>query len=140
MYRSKFLFDSLSTKNAVKSKVARLTFHAIIDTNVVLSALLSKKSDLATVTIIKAVFEGKIIPLIHDDILAEYEDVLRRDKFHLQPATIQIVFRAFKIYGLEVTPQKSDETFSAPDDLIFYEVTLAKRNDNVYLVTGNKTV
>ena len=115
-----------------------MIFFAVIDTNVVLSALLSKKPDSATVKVIKAVFDGKIIPLIHDDILAEYEDVLRRDKFHLQTATIQTVLRAFRIFGIEVTPQKSDEIFPDPDDLIFYEVTLAKRKENAYLVTGNQ--
>ena len=115
-----------------------MIFFAVIDTNVILSALLSKKSDTATVKVIKAMMEGKIIPLLHDNILAEYEDVLYRDKFHLKPATIQVVLQAFKIYGIKVTPKKSDENFSDPDDLIFYEVALAKRADNAYLVTGNQ--
>ena len=115
-----------------------MNFYAVIDTNVILSALLSKKSDTATVKVIKAVMDGRIIPLLHDDILAEYEDVLYREKFHLKPATIQIVLQAFRIYGIKVTPQKSDENFPDPDDLIFYEVTLAKRDDDAYLVTGNQ--
>ena len=115
-----------------------MIFFAVIDTNVILSALLSKKSDTATVKVIKAVMDGKIIPLLHDDILAEYEDVLYRDKFHLNPAIIQVVLQAFKIYGMKVTPKKSDENFSDPDDLIFYEVTLAKRDNDAYLVTGNQ--
>ena len=75
---------------------------------------------------------------LHDDILVEYEDVLYRDKFHLNPATIQVVLQAFKIYGMKLTPKKSDENFSDPDDLIFYEVALAKRDDDAYLVTGNQ--
>lgn len=78
-----------------------MIFYAVIDTNVILSALLSKKSDTSTVKVIKAVMDGKIIPLLHDDILAEYEDVLYRDKFHLNPATIHIVLQAFKIYGMK---------------------------------------
>lgn len=115
-----------------------MIFYAVIDTNVILSALLSKKSDTATVKVIKAVMDGKIVPLLHDDILAEYEDVLYRDKFHLNPATIQVVLQALKIYGIKVTPKKSDENFSDPDDLIFYEVALAKRDNDAYLVTGNQ--
>jgi len=82
--------------------------------------------------------DGKIIPLLHDDILAEYEEVLYRDKFHLKSSTIQIVLQAFKIYGVKVTPQKSDEYFYDPDDVIFYEVTLAKQDKGAYLVTGNQ--
>ena len=115
-----------------------MIFYAVIDTNVILSALLSKKSDTATVKVIKAVMDGKIVPLLHDDILAEYEDVLYRDKFHLSPATIQVVLQAFTIYGMKVTPKKSDENFYDPDDLIFYEVALAKRDNDAYLVTGNQ--
>ncbi len=115
-----------------------MSVYAVIDTNVLISALLSKKPDAATVKIIKAITDGKIIPLIHEEILAEYEDVLHRDKFHLQPATIQTVMRAFRIYGVEVAPQKSDETFSDPDDLIFYEIALAQQDRSAYLVTGNQ--
>lgn len=89
-----------------------MIFYAVIDINVILSALLSKKSDTATVNIVKAVMDDKIIPLIHEDILAEYADVLQRDKSHLQPSTIQTVLRAFKTYGVEVTTKKSDEIFS----------------------------
>ena len=115
-----------------------MIFYAVINTNVILSALLSKKSDTATVKVIKVVMNGKIVPLLHDDILAEYEDVLYRDKFHLNSTTIQVVLQALKIYGMKVTPKRSDENFSDPDDLIFYEVTLAKRDDDAYLVTGNQ--
>ena len=75
---------------------------------------------------------------MHNDILVEYEDVLYCDKFHLNLATIQTVLRAFRIYGLEVTPQKFDEIFSDLDDQIFYEITLANQDDNAYLVTGNQ--
>ncbi len=115
-----------------------MSVYAVIDTNVLISAILSKKPDAATVKVIKAVADGKIIPLIHEDILAEYEDVLHRDKFHLQPSTIQTVMRAFRIYGVEVTPQQADETFSDPDDLIFYEIALAAQDRSAYLVTGNQ--
>jgi len=27
-------------------------------------------------------FDGKIVPLYHEDILAEYDEVLHRSKFH----------------------------------------------------------
>lgn len=115
-----------------------MILYAVIDTNVVIAALLSKKSDTATVKVIKAVMDGKIIPLLHEDILAEYENVLSRDKFHLASATIQKVLRAFQIYGVKVAPQETDEFFADPDDKIFYEVALAKQTDGAYLVTGNQ--
>lgn len=115
-----------------------MIFYAVIDTNVIIAALLSKKSDTATVKIIEAIIDGKIVPLLHEDILAEYENVLYRDKFRFQPATIQKILRAFKIYGSKVTPQETDELFTDSDDKIFYEVALAKQTDGAYLVTGNQ--
>lgn len=115
-----------------------MMIYAVIDTNVIISAVLSKKSDTATVKIIEAVMDGKIVPLLHKDILAEYENVLHRDKFRLQPATIQKILRVFKIYGVEITPQETDELFTDSDDKIFYEVALAKQADGAYLVTGNQ--
>lgn len=53
-----------------------MEYYAVIDTNVLLSALLSKNEDSATVKVLDAVFEGKIIPLYHRDILAEYDEVV----------------------------------------------------------------
>ena len=46
--------------------------YAVIDTNVFISALLSKRTDTATVKVFDAMFNGKIIPLYHKDILQEY--------------------------------------------------------------------
>ena len=79
-----------------------MEYYAVIDTNVLISALLSKKEDSATIKVLDAVFEGKIIPLYHQDILAEYDEVLHREKFHLQEKVIQIVLEAVRQYGVEV--------------------------------------
>lgn len=112
--------------------------YAVIDTNVLLSALLSKKEDSATVKVLDAVFEGKIIPLYHQDILSEYDEVLRRKKFHLRENTVQIVLDAIRQYGIEVFPQPTGAVLIDMDDLIFYEVAMEKREDHAYLVTGNQ--
>lgn len=112
--------------------------YAVIDTNVLLSALLSKKEDSATVKVLDAVFDGKIIPLYHQDILSEYDEVLRRKKFHLQENTIQIVLDAIRQYGIEVFPQSTGAVLIDMDDLIFYEVAMEKQQDHAYLVTGKQ--
>ena len=57
--------------------------YAVIDTNVLVSALISKNRASPTVKVIEAVLDGRIIPLYHADIIAEYDAVLRRKKFHL---------------------------------------------------------
>ncbi len=115
-----------------------MKYYAVIDTNVLISALLSKNEASATVKVLDAVFEGRIIPFYHQDILAEYEEVLHREKFHLQDKTIQLVLNAFIQYGIEVFPQPTGEVFIDMDDLVFYEVAMEKRENNAYLVTGNQ--
>lgn len=112
--------------------------YAVIDTNVFISALLSKKADSATVQVFDAVMDGDIIPLYHEEILREYEEVLRRDKFHFLDETIQLVLNAVKRYGVRVYPQPTGELLVDLDDLIFYEVVMEKRGDDAYLVTGNQ--
>ena len=115
-----------------------MVYYAVIDTNVLISALLSKNEASATVKVLDAVFEGRIIPFYHQDILAEYEEVLHREKFHLQDKTIQLVLNAFIQHGIEVFPQPTGEVFIDMDDLVFYEVAMEKRENNAYLVTGNQ--
>ena len=115
-----------------------MKYYAVIDTNVIVAALLTKNRDSATLRVVNAVLDGTIIPLYHQEILEEYNEVLHRPKFHLRESTIQLVLNAVTQYGMEVFPQPSGEIFVDMDDLIFYEVALEKRDDDAYLVTGNQ--
>lgn len=109
--------------------------YAVIDTNVIVSSLLAENYDSATVQIIRAVFEGMIILLYNDEILAEYDEVLHRDKFHLNDETIRNFLEAIKACGLEIMPVVTGKILPDMDDLIFYETASAQ--ENTYLVTGN---
>lgn len=115
-----------------------MRYYAAIDTNVLLSALLSKNADAATVKVMDAVFEGSIIPLYHQDILSEYDEVLNREKFHLPQDRIRTVLNAVRQYGAPVFPQLTGAVLIDMDDLVFYEVAMEKREDDAYLVTGNR--
>ncbi|MCM1262752.1 MAG: putative toxin-antitoxin system toxin component, PIN family [Butyrivibrio sp.] len=115
-----------------------MTYYAVIDTNVFISALLSKNSDAATVKVLRAILDGRIVPLYHDDILTEYNNVLHREKFNFREESIQLVLNAVKKFGVEVFPQPTGEILIDMDDLIFYEVAMEKREDDTYLVTGNQ--
>lgn len=112
--------------------------YAVVDTNVIVSALLSKREDAATVQVLRAMLKGHFTPLYHEDILNEYEEVLRRSKFHLSENVICTVISAVKRYGIEVFPQPTGEILIDMDDLVFYEVAMEKRDDHSYLVTGNQ--
>ena len=78
------------------------------------------------------------MPLYHPEIIEEYRDVLSRTKFHLKVETIQIVINSITSNGVKVDPKPTGEIFVDMDDLIFYEVAMEKRDDNAYIVTGNK--
>lgn len=110
----------------------------VVDTNVIVSALLSKKDDAATVQVLRAMLGGGFTPLYHEDILDEYEEVLHRPKFHLSEDVIRTVISAIKQYGVEVFPQPTGEILIDMDDLVFYEVAMEKRDNGAYLVTGNQ--
>lgn len=111
--------------------------YVVVDTNVLVSALLSKKKDSATVQVVNALFDGEFIPLYHRDMIYEYEEVLHRSKFHFKETTIKIMINAIIQYGVEVFPQATGEVLVDMDDLIFYEVAMEKREEDTYLVTGN---
>ena len=113
-----------------------MKFYAVIDTNVLVSALLSNKSDAATVMVLQSVENGEICPLIHEEILKEYEDVLGRAKFCLPSHLTHYVIQKIKEVGLESERVPTSEDIPDAKDIVFYEVTLSK--DDAYLITGNK--
>ena len=112
--------------------------YAVVDTNVFVAALLTRNDDSATVKIYEAIADGRITPLYHQDILAEYAEVLSRPKFKFSEKKINAVLDLIVKYGVEVFPKPTGEILIDMDDLIFYEVTMEKREDDSYLVTGNQ--
>ena len=111
---------------------------AVIDTNVLISALLSKHEDAATVRIVEHMIHGNIIALYNDEILQEYEEVLCRPKFRFSEALVANLVDMIRVLGMSVEQLRTREPFIDPKDIVFYEVTMAKRDDGAYLVTGNK--
>ena len=112
------------------------SIYAVIDTNVLVSALISKRPDSFPLTVIEQVYTGLIVPVINDEILAEYEDVLHRDKFNLEAADINTALITFIHYGLNVnrTPLPNVK-IPDPKDRVFYEVKASC--PDAYLITGN---
>lgn len=111
-------------------------FLAVIDTNVIVSALISKNIDSSPGKVFRAIVQERIVPLYNDEILAEYRCVLSRPKFHLAPALIETVLKAIIVDGLNLdrVPATGID-FPDPKDIVFYEIAISK--ENAYLVTGN---
>ncbi len=109
--------------------------YAVFDTNIIVSALISRRSDTAVVLALETLFAGEVIPLYNDEILKEYEDVLHREKFHLPESFIAATINQIKKDGIASERIHSDESFPDPSDVVFYEVALSKEDS--FLVTGN---
>lgn len=107
---------------------------AVIDTNVLVSSFISKNPNSPTVRIIKAIAEGILTPVYFDDILSEYEEVLGRGHFKLDPSAISILIQRIQEIGEAVSPIDSEEDFPDADDKVFFCTALA---GDAKLVTGN---
>ena len=110
------------------------TFYAVFDTNVLVSALMSKRADSPTVLLLDYVLDGRIVLLYNEDIIREYKEVLHRSKFDFSEDSIHDLIELVKT-GLFLDPTESGETFPDTDDRVFYEVALSKEDG--YVVTGN---
>mgnify|MGYP003095944672 CR=1 FL=1 len=84
--------------------------YAVVDTNVIVSALITKNPDSPPRQVFRAMLTGDIVPLYHPDILAAYEEVLCRKKFHLQVETVRTVVDAIRQFGIEVQPKPTGVT------------------------------
>ena len=56
-----------------------MKYYVVLDTNVVVSALFNISS--VPGMILQEALAGRVIPLLHEGILDEYNDVLHRPKF-----------------------------------------------------------
>ena len=79
-----------------------MTFFAVIDTNVLVSALL--RFDSVPGTIITECLTGKIIPLLSDTILSEYHEVLLRPKFQFSHEAVNTILTGIIQRGIFLIP------------------------------------
>ena len=112
--------------------------YAVIDTNVIVASLLTRNHDSATARVMNAVYEGKVIPLVCDEILGEYEDVLHRVQLKLDPAKCDYILSLIRDWAEPMRPVHTDASMPDEDDRVFFEVALAGQDVfDSRLVTGN---
>ena len=114
-----------------------MRYYAVVDTNVLVSALLSKKDDAATVQVFQRILGGDVIPLYSNETMAEYREVLARRKFKFDNEVVNYVLSDIEKFGMLVTPSPTGAVLPDLDDLPFYEIVMERIDDNPYLVTGN---
>lgn len=114
-----------------------MIYYAVIDTNVVVSAFLKRNS--IPDEIIQNCLNGTIVPLLNDEILFEYFEVLSRNKFGLNNDDINNFLVNFCNSGIFIDKETTIEEFLDEDDAVFYEIVMTARKDvDAYLITGNK--
>lgn len=109
--------------------------YAVIDTNVLVSALFAVHPDSSTVIVRDKIAEGAIVPLYNAEIFEEYRTVLSRPRFGFPLNVIDEALDVILQKGISLERTKSDVFFTDPKDVVFYEVALSKEGS--YLVTGN---
>ncbi|MBQ9505178.1 MAG: putative toxin-antitoxin system toxin component, PIN family [Lachnospiraceae bacterium] len=110
--------------------------YAVIDTNVLVSAMLKWSS--VPGNIIEFAFSGVIIPVLNERIVSEYREVLMREKFHLTKEIVDDVIQALEDQGEYIDTDNMDYELLDPKDVVFYAIVMEKRKEeDTYLVTGN---
>ena len=113
-----------------------MKYYAVIDTNVVVSSML--KNDSIPGSIVNLVEIDIIIPLISEEILTEYSDVLTRNKFGFSSKMVNHLLDTFKAKGIYLNGENVLENFIDKDDIVFFEIVMSARNTmDAYLITGN---
>jgi uncharacterized protein len=110
------------------------TIRVVLDTNVVVSAHLNAEGYERHV--LDLVLAGKLQVVISEVILAEYEGVLRRPKFGIQPRQVSRSLRILRRVARVVNPTRKLDVTRDPSDSRFLECAEAANAD--FLVTGNK--
>jgi putative PIN family toxin of toxin-antitoxin system len=106
---------------------------AVLDTNVLVSALLSPLGNPAKVY---KLFLTENLKLVYSsEILAEYSDVLLRPHLRIPTSEAAKVLEAIRERGTRIEPTPSIHDMVDEDDRVFYDTA---RLAGAYLVTGNK--
>jgi putative PIN family toxin of toxin-antitoxin system len=104
----------------------------VLDTNILVSSLLTSGSPAAIVDLIA---EGKIIPYFSYPILQEYREVLSRKKFNFNSIEIRRLLDDITRAGIAVEDKPHHKNRKVnEDDRIFYNAAVEAQG---YLITGN---
>jgi len=113
-----------------------MVYYAVIDTNVLISAMLKWNS--VPGNVLEFTFSGTIIPVLNGKIVREYRDVLSRPKFKFPKDVIDTVINEIERLGIRIDAPELDIELPDPKDRVFYEVVMEERStEDAYLVTGN---
>jgi putative PIN family toxin of toxin-antitoxin system len=113
----------------------------VIDTNILVSALLQPESLPAAVMMLALsgaveLWVSDAVFAESDAVFAEYDEVIRRPRFKRSADVIEGALQSVRKQGHWVKPRVHVEACADPDDNMFFECAEAAGAN--YLVTGNK--
>jgi len=111
--------------------------NVVIDTNAIVSAFLSSHDDVATVLVLNELYKNEIRLYYSKEILAEYKDVLNREKFKFDKREINRFINYVLEKGIVIEPEKINEELIDKKDLPFYEIVMDNSIKESKLITGN---
>ena len=88
--------------------------YAVIDTNVLVSALITHNPEAATAKVVRLLFDHCFVPMYDADIIAEYKEVLHREKFPILPDVADALISYIIEHGIEASRAVFAE--SMPDE------------------------
>ena len=113
-----------------------MKYYAVIDTNVIVSSMLKNQS--IPGQIIDLVTQDIIIPLLNEEILQEYIEVITRNKFNFSKSLIENTINLIKSKAIYLQREQTLEQFIDMEDIVFFEIVLSARSTmDAYLITGN---
>jgi len=107
-------------------------FSVVIDTNVLVSGLLSNRGNPGV--IVNELKNNRFNFYFNAEIIEECKDVLHRKKLGLRSQDVNELIDLIKTIGVSIIPDKSDVALLDEDDRIFYDLA---KSTNAYLITGN---
>jgi len=105
----------------------------VLDTNVLVSALWSKLGN--PYMILEMFFKGTVVLHYNNEIIAEYSDVLHREKLAFSEEKVLTLLSEIIENGVYVDAPTSDIPFVDEDDRKIYDTAKAS---TAIIVTGNK--
>lgn len=114
----------------------------VVDTNVVVSGLLTAEATAPTHRILNAMLGGRINFLLSIALLAEYREVMLRpriEKRHgLSARDVDVILQALAANAMIRDPEESGQEWPDPADAHLW--ALAKTHPNAVLVTGDQAL
>ena len=113
-------------------------YYAVVDTNILASAALATdRLQSVPYAIFQGVSKHLFTPIVDENIVEEYYEVMSRSKFRWKASYGQHFVDEILKYAINEPVAPTDFTLPDADDRIFYDVAFAHRDKSAYIVTGN---